>query len=140
MGRAMRRRPTRPGHDARFQRRREHGRLRAAMPRGQSGQPVLREAVLPQRDGPRTAAGHGRDRRVAVPVGQQQNHAGPARRVGSPAPRSHAGFELGALVRGQNERRRREWHAPSYDLEVVRYKPLVLVMGLLQIVTPHNLT
>ena len=63
---AMRRRSSRPRHDARFQGWRQHGRLRAAMAGGQSRQAVLREAVLPQGNRPRTAAGHRGDRGVAA--------------------------------------------------------------------------
>jgi hypothetical protein len=118
VGRAVRRRPTSPRHNARFQGRRQHRGLRAAMTGGQSRQAVLREAVLPQRDRPRTAAGHGPDHRVAVAVGQQQNHPRPTRRIRPAASRSHACVELGPLV-GKQRQWCSRWHAPSYDLQVV---------------------
>ena len=114
---AMRRRPSRPRHDARFQSRRQHGRLRAAMSGRQSGESVHHEPLLPQGDRPRTAAGHRRDRGVAAAVGEQQNDPRPSRGIRAAASRSHARFELGALVGGQHKRCR--WHAPSYDLQLV---------------------
>ena len=119
MRRAVRRRAARPRHDARFQGRRQHGRLRAAMASGQSGGAVRHEALLPQRDRPRTAPGPLGDRGVAAAVGEQQKDPCASRRVGSPTPRSHTRFEVEALFRRQHERCRREWHAPSYDLQVV---------------------
>ena len=114
---AVRRWPSRPHHDARFQGRRQHGRLRAAMAGGQSRQTVLREPLLPQGNRPRTAAGPRGDRGVAAALREQQNDPRASRRIRTTASRSHARFEGGALVGCQHERCR--WHAPSYDLQLV---------------------
>ena len=118
LGRAVRRRPTGPGHAARSQGGRQHRRFRAAMPGRPSRQAVLHEPVFPQRDRPRTAARHRRDRGVAVAVGQQQNHPRPSRGIRPPASRPHARFELGPLVGGQRQSGGR-WQVPLYDLRLV---------------------
>jgi hypothetical protein len=114
---AVRRRASRPRHDARFEGRCQDGRLRAAMASGQSRQPVLQEALLPQRNRPGTAAGHRRDRGVAVVVREQQNDPRASRRIRATASGSHARFEVGSLIGRQHKRWR--WHAPSYDLQLV---------------------
>ena len=89
------------------------------MPRAvtKSRQTVLREALFPPGNRPRTAAGHRGDRGVAAALGEQQNDPCTSRRIRTAASRSHARFEVASLVGRQHKRCR--WHAPSYDLQLV---------------------
>jgi hypothetical protein len=111
------RRATRPRENAGLEGRRQDRRLRPAMPRGETRKAIGLEPALPQRDGPRTAAGLIGDAHIAIPVGQEQDHPRSSRGVRPSTARPLARLQLGPLVSRQHKSSR--WHAPSYALHVV---------------------